>query len=296
MRNYDQPSFILSSDRTSTGNQTPPCTEGTQTIDLSTLFSAEVSESGCFDLSTVTHSTFAKLLQAISVPTLLVARTHAVKFANSAFMKTVRDSLDLRGATFSSLFPNPGEARQAQLLLEKVFEERTPEVRERVLQIRKMKIWARIHLRTIRLGSEPLVLVQIENLTAQKQLLSIQKYKKLVKILPIGIAEFALPRLLECSLPFDRLLSSVLDARVVDGNAKFASIYSRSSISELTGTRLAMLLPCTGKSETLYRQWIHARFPIRSFDSRETDLPGSVRFFENTLIGNVNDNRLADLL
>ncbi len=295
MRNHDQPSFILSSDRNSMGNLSAHGGDATQTIDLNALFSPELTESGCFDLSTVNHSTFAKLLQAISVPTLLVARTHAIKFANSAFMKTVHDSLELEGATFSSLFPNPGEARQAQLLLEKVFEERRPEVRERVLQIRKMKIWARIHLRTIRLGNEALVLVQIENLTAQKQLLSIQKYKKLVKILPIGIAEFALPRQLECSLPFGRLLSSVLDARVVDGNPKFASIYSRRSISELAGTRLSMLLPCTGKSETLYKQWIQAQFPIRSFDSRETDFPGSVRYFENTLIGNVNNNRLSGL-
>jgi two-component system, cell cycle sensor histidine kinase and response regulator CckA len=293
MGHDDPPSLLLSSNTKLTGNLSAPSGEPTETIDLNALFSPELTDSGFFDLSTVNHSTFAKLLQAISVPTLLVARSHAIKFANSAFMKTVRDSLDLRGATFSSLFPNPGEARQAQLLLEKVFEERRPEVRERVLQIRKMKIWARIHLRTIRLGSEPLVLVQIENLTAQKQLLSIQKYKKLVKILPIGIAEFALRRQLECSLPFDRLLSSVLDARVVDGNEKFASIYGRRSISELTGTGLGVLLPCTSKSEMLYKQWIQTQFPIRSFDTRETDLPGGVRFFENTLIGNVNNNRLS---
>ena len=293
MDHDDRPSFLLSSNRNSAGNLSALGDEATETIDLNALFSPEPTESGFFDLSTVNHSTFAKLLQAISVPTLLVARSHAIKFANSAFMKTVHDSLDLKGATFSSLFPNPGEARQAQLLLEKVFEERRPEVRERVLQIRKMKIWARIHLRTIRLGSEPLVLVQIENLTAQKQLLSIQKYKKLVKILPIGIAEFALPRQLECSLPFERLLSSVLDARVVDGNEKFASIYCRHSISELTGTRLGVLLPCTSKSEMLYKQWIQTQFPIRSFDTRETDLPGGVRFFENTLIGNVNNKRLS---
>ncbi len=292
MLNHDQPSFILSGDSASTRNSSPLRAEATETIDLNALFAAELTDSGCFDLSTVNHSTFAKLLQAISVPTLLVARSHAIKLANSAFMTTIHDSLDLKGATFSSLFPNPSEARQAQLLLEKVFEERRPEVRERVLQIRRTKIWARVHLRTIRLGNEPLVLVQIENLTAQKQLLSIQKYKKLVKILPIGIAEFALRRQLQCSLPFDRLLSSVLDARVVDGNAKFASIYRRSRISELVGTRIGMLLPCSGKGEVLYKQWIQAQFPIRSFDSRETDQPGSVRFFENTLIGNVNNNCL----
>jgi signal transduction histidine kinase/CheY-like chemotaxis protein len=289
----DRPFLLLNSNRNSTGNFSIHSDESTETIDLNSLFSAEPTSSGIFDLSSVSHSTFAKLLQAIPVPTLLVERSHAINFANSAFMETVHESLDLKSATFSSLFSNPVEARQAQLLLEKVFEERKPEVRERVLQIRRMKIWARIHLRTIRLGDEPLVLVQIENLTAQKQLLSVQKYKKLVKILPIGIAEFALPRQVECSLPYDRLLSFVLDARVVNGNEKFASIYCRRSMSELTGTRLAVLLPHTSKSEMLYKQWIQTQFPIRSFDTRETDLPGGLRFFENTLIGNVHNKRVS---
>jgi hypothetical protein len=293
MNKNDQPTIILSDDRSPDGNLLLQGAEATQTIDLNALFPSEATESGCFEVSDVSHSTFAKLLQAMSVPTLLVARSHAIKFANSAFMKTIRDSLDLNGATFSSLFPNPREARQAQLLLEKVFEERRPEVREIVLQIRRMRLWARIHLRTIRLGSEPLVLVQIENLTAQKRLLSVQKYKKLVKVFPIGIAEFALPRQLECSSLFDRLLTSVLDARMVDGNDRFASFYSRRSISELTGARLGVLLPYTGKSEILFKQWIKAQFPIRSFNSRETDVSGCVRFFENTLIGNVHNNRIS---
>ncbi len=264
----------------------------TETIDLNALFSFEASESGSFDLSKVSHSTFAKLLQALSVPTLLIARSHAIKFANSAFVKTTRDSFDLTGATFSALFPNPREARQAQLLLEKVFTERKAEVREKVLKIRKIKLWARIHLRTIRLGAEQLALVQIENLTAQKQLLSVQKYKKLVKIFPIGIAEFALPRQLDLSLSPDKLLSNVLDAGVVDGNEKFANIYQRRSISDLAGTRLGTLLPCKGRGEILYKQWAHAGFPIRSFETREADASGKAHFFENTLIGNVSDQRL----
>jgi len=293
MDRNNAPPLILCSDSGPAGNLLAGGSLGTQTIDLNTLFASELTDSGSFDVSDVSDSAFAKLLQALSVPTLLVARSHTIKFANSAFMRTIRDNLDLKGATFSSLFPNPREARQAQLLLEKVFEERRPEVREKVLQIRKTRLWARIHLRTIRLGSEQLVLVQIENLTAQKRLLSVEKYKKLVKVFPIGIAEFALPRQLECSSPFDRLLSSVLDARMVDGNDKFASFYGRRSISELTSARLGVLLPYTSKSEILFRQWIRAHFPIRSFDSRETGLSGNVRFFENTLIGNVSNYRVS---
>lgn len=291
----ERPSFILAANGDSTLGRVSVRNEATETIDVNALFAPDLSESGSFDISDVSHSMFAKLLQAMSVPTLLVSRSHEITFANSAFMKTIRDSVDLKGSTFSSIFPNPREARQAQLLLEKVFEQRRPEVRESVLQIRRMRLWARIHLRTIRLGSERMVLVQIENLTAQKRLLSIQKYKKLVKIFPIGIAEFALPRELDCSAPVDRLLSSVLDARIVDGNDEFASLYKRRSISELAGTRLGVLLPFTDKSESLYRHWIQAQFPIRQFETRELDTSDNERFFENTLIGDVGNKRIAGL-
>jgi len=265
----------------------------TETIDLNSLFPGTLTESGSFDLTRIKYATFEKLLEAISVPTLLISPTHSITFANSAFEKVATRGFDTRTAAFSDLFTNPMEARKAQVLLDGVFRDRKPEVRETVLGIGETRMWARIHLRTIRIGSDRFVLVQIENLTAQKQLLAVQKYKKLVNLFPIGIVELGIPRPLDCGEPIDRLLDAILNAKVVDGNNEFASMYDRSAIGDLKGVRLERLFPAEGKSKALYEEWIKSGFPIRSFETKETTATGDVRYFENILIGNVNNRRFV---
>ena len=277
--------------------QSPPQLFGkgdalTQTIDLNAMFPAKVTESGSFDLRQVKQKTFEKLLEAISVPTLLIAPTHAIVFTNSAFRKIAKQRFNVRSATFSSLFPSPREARKAQLLLDKVFADRRPEVRETSLKIDSVRLWARIHLRTIRIGSDKFVLVQIENLTAQKRLLSVQKYKKLVNLFPIGIVELAVSRPLDSRSPIDTLLDRILNAKVVDGNNEFASMYNRRSISDLKGVPLGVLFPAKGKSKILYEDWVRSGFVIRSFETRERLLNKDRRYYENILIGNVSNHHL----
>ncbi|HMK35834.1 MAG TPA: ATP-binding protein [Desulfomonilaceae bacterium] len=271
-----------------------PLDEPTQTIDLSVLASPGTAVDTAVGEKSSSGS-LLQLLQAIPVPTLLIARSHAVKFANAAFKKMARAGFSSKGATFASLFPNPREARQAQLLLEKVFKDRAPEVRESILQIRHSRIWGRMHLRSIRFGSGHFVLVQIENLTAQKQLLAIQKYRKLVKIFPIGIVELALRKQLDCSLPPSVLLNGILDAYITDGNNEFAAMYKRTEIKELVGVRLGALFPFKGKSKQWYENWIRHQFPASSFETKETIRSDNIHFFENTLIGNVNKDRLLGI-
>lgn len=261
-------------------------------IDVNPLFSGSVTESGSFDLGQLKQKTVARLLQAISVPTLLIAPTHRIVFTNSAFGKMTRHRLDSPAATLSSLFPSPQEGRKAQVLLEKVFRHGKPEVRETRLKIGPVKLWARMHLRTVRIASDKFVLVQIENLTAQKQLTGIQKYKKLVQLFPIGIVELAISRPLDCGTALEDSLQTILNAKVVDGNNEFAAMYNRQSISDLKGVRLGVLLPAENESKALYEDWIKSGFVIRSFETRETLLNENRRYCENILIGNVNDHRL----
>ncbi len=260
----------------------------TQTIDLSSLFEKEASEADSLDLKKVKLASFGQLLQAISVPTLLIARSHAVRFANAAFRRLSKEGFSLKGITFSSLFPTPKEARKAQLLLENVFAERKPRIRETRLQIHKTRIWGRIHLFTIRLAKQQMVLVQIENLTAQKELVTIQKYKKLVKIFPIGIVEFWLRKPLPSTLAKGDLLDGILRARVVDGNNEFARMYKLSSIDSLMGMQLGRLFPARGKGRVIYEEWIEKGFPISSFNTKESGEAEGIQYYENTLIGNVN--------
>ncbi|MBI5571639.1 MAG: response regulator [Desulfomonile tiedjei] len=266
--------------------------EITETIDINNIFyeyQEEEDSTGNFDPQRLSLAPFGKLLHAIPVPTLLIGRSHAIEFANASFLELSKDKFSMRGTTFSSLFPNPVEARKAQLELEDVFVKRKPLVEEKVLKIHKTKIWGRVHLRTIRLGDSPKVLVQVENLTAEKRFLSIQKYKKLMKMFPIGIAEFGVTSPLPPKAPHAELLDAALDARVVDGNDEFSGIYRRGDISQLLGVSLRQLYPDEGNARSIYAKWVARGFPIVSFNTSESGFAGGTRRFENTLIANINN-------
>jgi two-component system, cell cycle sensor histidine kinase and response regulator CckA len=268
--------------------------ERTETIDLNSLFSKDVTSSGSFDLRKVGFASFGKLLQVLSTPTLLIDRSHKIQFVNRAFSGLI-DGLDPVGRELSWLFPDPQQARVFGLLLEKVFAARRPEVRERKLQIRDAKIWGRVHLRTIRLGGDHLVLIQIDNLTAQKELVTIQKYKKLVDIFPIGIADFALMSPLSDDLTLEQRLDKILDARLIDGNDEFARMYKRGDIKELIHIPLGRLLPPQSRMRDLYERWIQRGYVPFSFEAKETGLERGVKRFEHTLIGNPKDRELIGL-
>lgn len=267
----------------------------TQTIDLDSLFASDVTESGSFDLRQVKFASFGRLLESLSVPTLLIGPSLRIEFVNAAFSRITGREFQVVGRTFSELLSDPQEAESARLLVKRVFEQRSPEVREQTLQINRTRIWTRVHFRTIRLGRERLVLVQIENLTAQKQLLSIQKYRKLVHIFPIGIVELAVYEPLSLSMPVSTLLNAILEAKVLDGNNEFANMYNRQRIRNLRGVKLRQLFPIEARSRALLEDWIRSQLPIRSFETRERSGPGDVKYFENTLIGNVSDMRILGL-
>ena len=267
--------------------------EPTETIDLSNLFSREIALSGGFDFEKPELAPFAELLKAISVPTLLLGRSHRVEMANEAFLDIAEDHGNLKGLTFSSLFPNPRAAREAQLLLERVFTKRRPVIEEKMLQIHNKRIWGRIHLRTLRVGRKQMVLAQVENLTAQKELRLVQKYKKLVNIFPIGIVEFKLRAPMHSSGPIDELLESVQGARVIDGNTEFANMYNRENVDGLIGLPLSSLFPPKGTNAVkVYEEWIRRGFTVHSFNTKETGSNGESLRFDNTFIANVDQLRL----
>ena len=260
----------------------------TQTIDLNTLFLAETPVSGSVDPRQLNHDSFGRLLQALSVPTVLVNRSDEIEFANAAFSRMVQSESEIPGQTFSCLFSDSQEAEKVKLILEKVFMRRKPEVREKVVRIHKSKIFARMHFRTMRIGETQFVLVQIENLTAQKQLASFQKYRKLVNMLPVAIVEFAMRKSPPCSLPPSALIEAIWTARVVDGNNAFARMYKCSRIDELMGVTLCKFFPAMSKSVTLYSRWVSSGFPACSFETREKIPSQGQRYYENTLLGNVD--------
>ena len=149
--------------------------EPMQTIDLQGLFTYDAGKSGVFDLSDITSTSLGKLLNALPVPVLLVDQWFCIAFVNQACEKLRVNSKALNGARFTDLLPNPHDATRGKtlesktmVLLERVFSDRRPQRAEAILEIGKHRIWARLHLRSVGLGSDRHIMVIVEDVTSER--------------------------------------------------------------------------------------------------------------------------------
>jgi diguanylate cyclase (GGDEF)-like protein/PAS domain S-box-containing protein len=147
----------------------------TESIELSSLFTRDVTSSGSFDLRGVEATSFGRLLQSLPVPSLVVDQSNIIILINRAWGKTNRRYQRVQGELFSSLFPHPADAATAKTLLAKVLSSRKPLVWEALLGFDGARLWGRAHFRPIRVHNERLVLVLIEDLTLQKKQLLLNK-------------------------------------------------------------------------------------------------------------------------
>lgn len=148
----------------------------TESIDLSTLFSKDVTVSGSFNIGgEIWSTTFGKVLQALPIPALLIDRGFNVTVVNEACGRISHDYIHILGSSFVSLCPNPSSATKVQSLIEQVFADRKPRVWEIVLKIAANTIWGRMSLRSIRILDERFVLILLEDLTLEKKRLAVNR-------------------------------------------------------------------------------------------------------------------------
>lgn len=141
----------------------------TETIDLTSMFTRDVSSSGSFDLRGFRVSTVGKLLDAIPIPALLVGASCTVMFANQACRKLSGHKDQLLGTNFSSLFLDSGTGGHAESAIEKVFIHKIPLVFEAMVGSQKRSIQGRLHLRPIKVGKQRAVMVIIEEMGTEKE-------------------------------------------------------------------------------------------------------------------------------
>lgn len=185
MSEADLPNFDCPEER-----EVQPTSGPTLSIDLSSLFAADVYSSGTFDLSAISSSSIGKLLDALPIPVLLIDHWFQVGFANRSCERISSDYRKIKGVPFADLVPLPNDTGRAQkltqktqALIERAFETRRPQVSEAILEIDNNRIWARLHLRSVRIGLERHVLLIIEDLTHDKRQLILtqrndEKYRK----------------------------------------------------------------------------------------------------------------------
>jgi diguanylate cyclase (GGDEF)-like protein/PAS domain S-box-containing protein len=147
------------------------------TLNLSSLFSSDVAETGSFDMRGVQKTTFARLLNALPVPALLLENNDMIFFMNQSLSKIRPDLVYISFPPFSALFVKRDDAERCLSFLRRAFAERRPQVAEGILARHDGNIlWGRIHMRSVRMGKERFVLVLIEDLTEEKKRMALSKH------------------------------------------------------------------------------------------------------------------------
>ncbi len=256
-------------------------------VALRTELPDELTSSGSFNFEKIGNTTLDKLLEALPLATVLVDYSGCIIFMNMA-------AAGLAGASFASLFPFPQDAQRAEALLESVWTARSPFTAEAMVQICEKRFWARLHLRSLRLQNQRLVLVLFEDLTAEKSRESLnEKYRKLVQMFPMGIAEFRLIQELNRNVALEDLMHSVAEALLVGGNLEFAWMHGYSEISSAKGLPFRTFASFLNDCEDQIADWITEGFGRGRFRNCEITSEGEKKSFENTLVGDIKDGRLV---
>ncbi len=145
--------------------------DSTQTIELTDLFTRDLTTTGSFDVgSGIRKTTFGKVIQALPIPALLVDESFHIVFANQAWKRVSPEYEVTQGLLLSKLFPEASIAGKIQSLLEDVFSTRKPVIARGTLEVGDSRIWARMTFRSIRVMEERFILLLVEDLTANKQI------------------------------------------------------------------------------------------------------------------------------
>jgi two-component system, cell cycle sensor histidine kinase and response regulator CckA len=148
----------------------------TQSIDLRRLLTDNLTSTGSFDVrGDIWATTFGKLLQALPIPSLLIDRAHRVIGLNQACGRITPDYQQTLHSSLSSLFSDPDAAAGIGRLTEDVFLTRKPAIAEEALRMGDVGIWSRMTFRPLKIGAERFILLVIEDLTAEKRQLVLQR-------------------------------------------------------------------------------------------------------------------------
>ena len=152
--------------------------EDTESINVTTLVTEDVTSSGSFDVTQFRATSFGKLLQALPVPALLIDESHRLVFANQASVKIRSRQEELIGHPVAAISSDPDSLRIVKSALAEVLSTRKPKGCEAMLGPEEAGMWGRLFFRSIRLEKQRLILLVVEDLTPEKtQLIASQRYQ-----------------------------------------------------------------------------------------------------------------------
>jgi len=173
-RNLDEPQGDAPSLPTLLTHPTP-----TESVDLSSLLTTNLTESGSFSALNTTHTSFYRLLRALPIAALVIDESQTILFCNEAWGRSGVNYEGLVGLRFSSLFNTVGHVRDMESVVRHVLDRRMLKVAEGKISIEGHDLWVRTYFRPIRLADNRACLVLFEDLTLEKkQILLMNKIQR----------------------------------------------------------------------------------------------------------------------
>ncbi len=114
-------------------------------------------------------STFARLFSAFPLPVFLIDRSTAILFANEAAESIPGAETEITGLKFDSFTVSPQSAEELGSAIEHVLDTGDARTFEDALRVGRARLWARVRVRGVRIGGEPLALAVMEDVSEEKR-------------------------------------------------------------------------------------------------------------------------------
>jgi PAS domain S-box-containing protein len=268
----------------------------TRTIDLTRILEEDVTESGSYDLRGIRGSSLGKLLDALTIPALLVAEKRSVWFCNRCWSRSIKPMDKTEGISFESLFPDADTSHRAVSNLTGTLRDRKSRVFDATLESEGGRLWSRVHTRSVRISSKRYILVLIEDRTLEvKQLLLNKKHRaeleKRVKERTAELRDLNLKlsseilerKRIEANTLKDKetieaLLNATTDiAALIDANGVILAVNSRGAMAFGKKTNDLIGRPSAGflagsvsvKRKDMLKRVVETGLPVRFQDEEE---------------------------
>lgn len=129
------------------------------------LAAEKLARSDKVSLTRIDSTSVGRLLNALSLPIMLVDRSLRIVFANQACGQNRLDRKEIVGRSANAMFRGKGSAQRFGSLLEGVFATRKPLVALVPVRVGTEDTEARLHVHAVRFGRKRLLLVIVEKLT-----------------------------------------------------------------------------------------------------------------------------------
>jgi putative nucleotidyltransferase with HDIG domain len=275
------------------GDTTRPNLLRSDSVILSSLSEVIVAELEKFSYVSDDTEGLTTLLDAVPLPIVLTDDSFRITFANPAVQNVDPRFSATSQFTLSNMFPVGEELETVEQLVIRALRNQSTQVHEGFFRLNGPLTWIQISIQPIRMDGTARALISIEGLQPEKQVFGTRKYKKLVKIFPEAIGEFALSTPITYSMPDDEVLSSIMSARLVDANEQFAVMHGHKDTETVIGTSLKELSPLVQRNQRIYLHWVRKFFPTGSFEVKEKGPDDTLRYVELTLIGELDRNRIV---